>query len=73
LIVFDEYLPHFYRKFHNRNNNEVYRKALATQAWDLRVIMSKGKGRVAPVHATEAYGGSTCIAPYVHNLGSRWR
>ena len=33
----------------------------------------KSERKIAPVHAMEAYGGSGCLNPLIHNLCTRWR
>jgi len=36
-------------------------------------IQKSSKDRAVPVHATKAYKGSSCIAPLILNLGTRWK
>jgi hypothetical protein len=31
------------------------------------------KNKIVPVHAVKAYGGNTGIAPFILNVGTKWR
>jgi len=36
-------------------------------------IQKPSKDQAVPVHAMKAHNGSSCIAPLILNLGTRWK
>jgi hypothetical protein len=59
-------------------SGEGYRRKLISMTSTFLPYEHRVKGKVVPVlltehHAMKAYGGSGGIAPYILDLGTRWR